>query len=265
MRPLLWVALALAVLAWPVSVRTTRMRALVQSGRLLEPRSAPTRGAAGPAPSAGMAVVAGLGSGALAGVFAGARLAVTIGLVVSITGSAGAAMLRTAARERRGRQRRDRLQLALTVLAGELSAGSSPDRARTAAAEAVPELAVELSAMTPDGDGVGSLAAAWQISELTGAALSELLARVRADVEAERSVDRAVLAAVAGPRSSAALLALLPLLGIGLGVAIGADPLSTLLFSPGGNALLVLGVLFDALGVLWASTIIRRAQPRAPA
>ncbi len=67
-------------------------------------------------------------------------------------------------------------------------------------------------------------------------------------------------AALAGARSTGTLLAVLPLLGIGLGAGMGAHPIAVLLAQPRGQVALVAGVVLEALGVLWTSRIIASAE-----
>ena len=68
------------------------------------------------------------------------------------------------------------------------------------------------------------LAVACALSARSGASMAALLAGVRADLVADRDTRAAVHAAVAGPRASALLLAGLPVLGLLMGAALGADP-----------------------------------------
>ena len=64
----------------------------------------------------------------------------------------------------------------------------------------------------------------------------------------------------AGPKASARILALLPVLGLCVGTMIGAEPLAFLL-SPGpGRVLLALGFLFELAGLAWARALVRRAE-----
>jgi tight adherence protein B len=77
-------------------------------------------------------------------------------------------------------------------------------------------------------------------------------------VERERFSTR-VDAGMAGARTTAAVLAGLPVLGIGLGQAIGADPLRFLLSGGAGGWLLVVGVVLACCGLLWSDRITGRA------
>ena len=65
--------------------------------------------------------------------------------------------------------------------------------------------------------------------------------------------------AVAGPQSSATVLALLPILAVGLGAGMGADPLGLLFGTATGRLLLCTGAVLDAAGVLWTLRLVERA------
>ena len=73
-------------------------------------------------------------------------------------------------------------------------------------------------------------------------------------VERERFSAR-VDSGMAGARTTAAVLAGLPVLGIGLGQLIGADPLKFLLSGGIGGWLLVAGVMLACCGLLWSDRI----------
>lgn len=57
-------------------------------------------------------------------------------------------------------------------------------------------------------------------------------------------------AQLAGPRATVRVLALLPLIGLGMGLLMGADPVGFLLGTPWGWACLVLAALLEAAGTL---------------
>jgi tight adherence protein B len=46
-----------------------------------------------------------------------------------------------------------------------------------------------------------------------------------------------------------------------MGGALGADPLSVLVGTPAGRACLLVGLLLEAIGLLWTARITRRAEP----
>ena len=102
--------------------------------------------------------------------------------------------------------------------------------------------------------------AVWAVSERSGAPAAAVLDRVEQDLRARQQQGREVAAALAGARSTGTLLAVLPLLGIGLGAGMGAHPITVLLGQPRGQMALMLGIALEALGVLWTSRIIAAAE-----
>jgi tight adherence protein B len=59
-------------------------------------------------------------------------------------------------------------------------------------------------------------------------------------------------AGLAEPRATALVLAALPVLGLILGTALGADPLHWLLGSAPGRLVLVAGLALEAVGTWWS-------------
>ncbi|MDQ1737502.1 MAG: tight adherence protein [Pseudonocardiales bacterium] len=109
--------------------------------------------------------------------------------------------------------------------------------------------------------GLVGLGLASRVAGRAGAPLSVLLRGVRADLIADREIRRAVSAALTGPRTSAILLALLPLVGLGMGEAMGARPDQVLLRSGPGQVALILGVSLDLVGIVWTMALTQRVQP----
>ncbi|MDT4902298.1 MAG: tight adherence protein [Pseudonocardiales bacterium] len=177
---------------------------------------------------------------------------------------------------RRARATRHRaLLMATRVLVAELEAGAQSGAALAAAAEGehcwsgVFESAAAVARR--GGDAGAVLAAdehsdvrivglAWQLGDATGAALAGVVGRVAADLAAADEQRRAVAVALAGPRSSASVLSGLPVLGIALGAAMGARPLTFLTGAPAGKVLCCVGVLLDVAGVFWMRRIVHRAE-----
>ena len=79
-------------------------------------------------------------------------------------------------------------------------------------------------------------------------------------MRAERDQRADLRAQLAGARSTALMLAGLPVLGLLLGSALGADPLHVLLHSGAGLGCLLIGGLLEGLGMWWAMGIVRRAE-----
>ncbi|HZZ50828.1 MAG TPA: hypothetical protein VFE65_28390 [Pseudonocardia sp.] len=197
-----------------------------------------------------------------------------------------------AQRARRCRSRELALLVdALGVMGAELRAGSHPATAASAAADAVTRRS---RTDGPEGGGVqrvlrlvaaGSklgadvpamlrrhaagepaisaelarLAAAWSLTERHGVGFAQLLEAVRTDLDSRQRLAGQVQAQLAGPRSTSAVLAGLPALGIVLGQGIGANPWHVLSSTLVGQALLVIGVGLACAGVVWSERITGKA------
>lgn len=109
---------------------------------------------------------------------------------------------------------------------------------------------------------VERIALAWSLAERHGVPLADLLARAHEDIRWRVRFGATVRAQLAGPRATASVLTALPLLGVGLGQLIGADPVGVLRGGVLGQALLVVGVGLAAAGVAWSERILRAAVPR---
>jgi tight adherence protein B len=170
----------------------------------------------------------------------------------------------------------------LPVIAGTVAGATTAaalgraadDRARRRAdaevAEAVGSLAADLRAGQQVAEALGALAgpaarqraviAVWSVSERSGAPAAAVLDRVEHDLRVRQDQRREVTAALAGARSTGTLLAVLPVLGVGLGAGMGARPMTVLLGQPRGQVALLAGIVLEALGVLWTSRIIASAE-----
>ncbi len=112
------------------------------------------------------------------------------------------------------------------------------------------------------GADVERIAIAWTLAERHGIPLADLLSRAHEDIRWRVRFTATVRAQLAGPRATAAVLTSLPVLGIGLGQLIGADPITVLRGGPVGQVLLVVGVALLAAGSAWSERILRSAVPR---
>ncbi|MGP3980511.1 type II secretion system F family protein [Streptomyces sp. KR80] len=161
-----------------------------------------------------------------------------------------------------------------TAVAGELRAGRQPYEAlRIAVPGALGEAqavlraaarfggdvpgALRLAARQPGAEGLLGVAACWQVAADGGAGLATGLERVAAALRAERDQEEEVRAQLAGTRSTAAMLALLPVLGLLMGSGLGAEPLRVLLHTPAGWACLLVGGLLECAGIAWTARIVR--------
>lgn len=272
---LIWwapVALAAALLCWPHRPATARIRRLAAGTSRLRPawpRWAPLR-----RPGTAVGVVA---AAALGLVTAGPAGAVAAALAV------GTGLVRWRARrgEIRAAKATADLASALGLLAAELRAGAHPAvAAETVTEDAGPAAAraLRLIAATArlGGDVAGALqreahatpalqrplaqlAAAWTLAQDQGIPLAEVLDAVRRDLDHRVRAGRRLQAALAGPRATAAVLAVLPVLGLVLGQTVGAQPWRVLTGTAAGQALLLAGTALSCAGLAWSARLITRA------
>ena len=68
--------------------------------------------------------------------------------------------------------------------------------------------------------------------------------------------------AIAEPRAAAAVVAVLPAIGLGMGSLLGANPLGWLINTTVGRLILLSAITLEVVGCLWAWRIIRSvAEP----
>ncbi|WP_328425220.1 type II secretion system F family protein [Streptomyces sp. NBC_00443] len=200
-----------------------------------------------------------------------------------VAGAAGVPVLRRVrlAREaRRARERRGDAVIALCgALAGEVRAGRQPGEALMLAARDSGGLgeaqaavlaaarfggdvpgALALAARQPGAEGLSGLAACWRVAVDQGAGLAAGLDRLEGALRVERDQRADLHAQLAGARSTVVMLAGLPVLGLLLGAAMGAEPLRVLLHSGPGIGCLAVGGVLEGLGMWWALRIVRGAE-----
>nr|WP_265691743.1 type II secretion system F family protein [Streptomyces griseolus] len=120
--------------------------------------------------------------------------------------------------------------------------------------------ALRKASAAPGLEGLAGMAACWKVAVDGGAGLATGLARIEHAFRAERRGREELRAQLAGAWSTVVVLALLPMVGLGLGAAMGADPLRVLLHTPGGLACLVAGSLMEGAGLFWAARIVRTGE-----
>ncbi|MGW6056850.1 type II secretion system F family protein [Streptomyces sp. NPDC055189] len=219
-------------------------------------------------------------------------------LVPLVLGAAGVPLIRRVRRARGARLRGERRAAAVIALcgalAGEVRAGRQPGEALRAAADGgfglgdagdragamaglgearagvlaaarfggdVPG-ALEEAAREPGAQGLLGLAACWRVAVDRGAGLAAGLERLEGALRAERDQRADLRAQLAGARSTAVMLAGLPVLGLLMGGALGASPLRVLLHTGAGLGCLAVGGVLEGVGVWWALRIVRGAEER---
>jgi tight adherence protein B len=190
---------------------------------------------------------------------------------------------------RRSRQRRwaehdaqrDAITGLCTALRAELEAGlqsraafisavwSYPELRDIAERASRPESELDLPALLiehaeqPGRRALRSLAACWYAADRHGIALADAVTGIEEGLRAESARLRATEVELAGIRATILLLAALPLFGFAMGVALGANPLNTLLHNTLGQLSLVLGVALDLVGLLWTDRLVASLRPEA--
>lgn len=172
-----------------------------------------------------------------------------------------------------GQRRRRRARLAAQecadgarILASLLRSGQIPTAALSEAAKECPQfqpaaaasaLGADVSSVMrdrstqPGCEGLGAVAAAWSVSERSGAPVAQVLARVAADLRRRQQLRAVVDSELAAARATGQIMAVLPFAAIGLGFAAGTNPVAFLVGGVPGQLLLLAGVLLTAAGVLW--------------
>ena len=188
--------------------------------------------------------------------------------------------------DRRARHRATAVIELCAALAAELRSGATPEQAletvtsrlgadRVSLGRLGPEPVARLAAgryggdvpaafgvlaELPGGRGAAAIAACWQVASHSGAGLAGALDQVAEALRAERTVTEEIEGELAAPRTTVAVLAVLPLLGLLLGAGLRAHPLDILLHTPAGLACLVGGVALEAAGLAWTARIVRAAR-----
>ena len=262
-----WCALGTAcLLAAPGHGSLVRTAGLAGTGRLAAPVRQPG-GAGRRRPWLAGGCAAGVAAVVAVWIGFGAALAAasTLGLV------AGTAIVRRSVRTRVAWRADARLGDALRLVLAELQAGARLEQALRAAAEVDPDPAWPRAAHAEAAGGdpaealigggrAAGVGHACRVARRSGAPLTDILDRLAADHATATEQRRTVRSALAGAHSSAAVLAVLPVVGVGLGTAMGAHPVTTLLHTGPGHLLSLLGVALDVAGVLWTARIVSSAE-----
>lgn len=173
------------------------------------------------------------------------------------------------------------LAAVVTTVTALLRAGARPTDAwaralRLSACGAVPTVDQLLHGAAPETRGrrrrrvppgerarAQAVVAAAVVAQQLGAPLAAVLDDVAAAVVADAEAEAELAAALAGPRASVRVLLGLPVLGVLLGAAAGADPVAVLLDGRLGTASGVLGCGLAVGGWCWTRLLVARARRAA--
>jgi tight adherence protein B len=191
----------------------------------------------------------------------------------------GAAVVRSLTSAQRVRRRRRERQLAVIevcdALTAELRSGLPAAFALERACSDYPEwaavvaasrlggdvaAALRRAASEPGAEGLGIIAAGWEVASSAGAALAAVLERVAAGLRSDEDARAEVVACLGPVRATAKLLAILPVFGLALGSSMGARPVAFLVSTGAGAACLGAGVVLVSLGVLWVERLAASAE-----
>ncbi|QTE31239.1 hypothetical protein J4E96_01255 [Pengzhenrongella sicca] len=161
------------------------------------------------------------------------------------------------------------LAVVVVEVASQLRAGADPRQAweRTLGVAVGPTglpRPDQLEALVGTGGHahVVAVLAAGRLAGALGAPLAPVLERVAAALGEAGEAEGERRAALAGPRSTAWVLTALPVLGVALGAAVGADPIGVLLGGGAGTAALLAGLALLAVGRWWIARLVRAAVRR---
>ncbi|MFF8610240.1 type II secretion system F family protein [Streptomyces sp. NPDC015346] len=188
--------------------------------------------------------------------------------------------LRAVAARKEREARADAVVALCGAIAGELRAGRQPAQALVFAAGTTGALgpqeetsvlaaarfggdvaeALRRAARQDGAEGLAGLAACWQVAVDGGAGLAAGLDRLEAALREHRDQRERMRAQLAGAWATVAVLAVLPVVGLALGTALGARPLHVLLHTPVGLGCLVVGGALEAAGLWWAARIVRGGE-----
>jgi tight adherence protein B len=186
------------------------------------------------------------------------------------------------ARRVAGARQQERLAAseAMAVLAAELRAGRPPAVALAGAAQvaqgptaaALSEAAGAVrmgapatqpllghAAQSAVPDLLRGLAVCWEVCHGAGGSLAAAVERLEETLRVEAAVRDELESELAAPRSTAALIAFMPLFSLLLGVGLGGDPFHVLLHTPVGWGCLLVGIGLELAGTAWTAAIVRAA------
>lgn len=104
-----------------------------------------------------------------------------------------------------------------------------------------------------------ALAAAWAVASESGAPLSEALRAFAELLRGLLDAERQATVALAGPRATARLVVIMPLVGLGFGALLGQDTIGVLVTTPIGWVCLGLGLGLLLAALAWNRRLLRGA------
>jgi tight adherence protein B len=137
----------------------------------------------------------------------------------------------------------------------EMAAGTRAPDVRPPPRECLEELAKQ-----PGAEGLRLLAACWRIAAEQGGTLAVVLDDLAAALRDEEANRQEIATQLAGPRATARLLSGLPLLGLAMAAALGANPLAFLIGTLPGLGCLFAGIALNVTGLWWTHRLAKGAE-----
>jgi len=174
--------------------------------------------------------------------------------------------------ERRGLANERTVIRACSLIAGLLDAGEIPTQALLTTADDVPLLAPAAGAVSIGGDvptelqnlslqpgcsGLAWLARGWRLSESTGMPLSSVARYITDTLRRQGDVRDQRRAELSTAKATSRLLAGLPVVGIGMGFLVGANPLTFLTDGLVGHLCLIGASTLICIGLIWTTQLSR--------
>ena len=238
------------------------------AGQAVDPRNRLGLPTMPPQARAAAAIAAGVVCGLAMG---GPGLAVLVGAAIGLV----VATRHRSAASRRRQNNETAVSEACLLLAAELRSGAHPRRALSAVAAEWPDLfgtaawraevggevssALRAAAQVPGGSALSTVAAGWEVSERTGAALSDVLTAVADSLRADSAARREAEAQLSSVRVTTRLLAVLPVGTLLLLSGGESAAVRFLLNTPYGLACLGSAMLLVASGMWWIDRLVRSA------
>lgn len=137
-----------------------------------------------------------------------------------------------------------------------IAAGGSSGGVPSAIVAAAPAVGLDKT-----GSAWRAVAAAWFVAGESGAPLASSLRETADALRQLGQLHRDVDAALAGPRSTAWFVGVMPAIGLLFGALLGFDTIGVLFGTPLGIGCLVAGSLLSVIAARWTSRLVARARP----
>lgn len=138
----------------------------------------------------------------------------------------------------------------------------SPEFALTNTRQALTSQANLLSALRKDATQHNFLvncANLLEISSNSGSSINGALTQIAQTLINRKKQEQLISTELASTKATVFVLAGLPIMGLGMGLILGADPISWLLGSMAGRVCLVIGLGLEVVGWLWIKRLLNRA------